>query len=84
MAVPLVDSRCQWMPLGVVLRAVWSTLVWVCIILWTLKTSLFCQTTFCGEPEDFGFFEGILGVCVLVKEAVTRLNHNPQDMLDGD
>lgn len=83
-AVPLVGSLCQWMPLRMVPRAVWSTVAQACIILQTLRTSLFCQTVFCGESEEFGFFEGILDVFVLVKGGIIRLNHNPQDMLDGD
>ena len=31
MAAPLVGSPCQWMPLGVMLRAAWSTLELACV-----------------------------------------------------
>lgn len=63
-----MGSPCQRMPLRVVPRAVQCTWDPGCIIQQTLKTSLVCQTTFCGDPEEFGFFErDVLVVCVLVE-----------------
>ena len=69
-----MGSPCQWRPLGVVLRAVRCTLALARIMQWTLKTSLFCQTTCGGDPEEFGFLEGAtLVVCVPVEGLVLGL-----------
>jgi len=43
-----------------------------------LKTSLFCQTTFGGDPEEFGFLEGdALVVYVLVEGLLSGLPITP-------
>lgn len=71
------------MPLGVVLRAVWSHLAQACIILQTKDFILFyfiATLNFIGHPEEFGFFEGTLDGCVLLIVAVIRLS----DELDLD